>query len=365
MTGHIAAFVPNVLRFSPGQRSRIELWASFLEAAGWTIGLHPFEDQDLHQVLYEEGRTADKARHLLTCYRRHITSLVRKVDGADLAFVYREAALVGPALSERLLARRPIPLIYDLDDPTWLPYRSPTSGWMSLLKFPGKTRSLFRLADHVITINATIGGYAGRFNPDVTVIPNCVDTHRYRPQPRASEGGVRLAWIGSHSTMRNLATITNALRQVQAAAPVSLRIVGSGSVPLEGVRAEVVEWSPDTEVQDLAECDIGLVPVDDDPWNHWKFFFKTIQYMALGLPVVARRVGSNSEIVEEGVTGYLVEKEREWIDRLLLLARDEPLRRRMGEAARASVVERFSLDRQMPRLVSVFETVLAGSRSIA
>jgi len=74
-----------------------------------------------------------------------------------VTFVYREAAMLGPAVAERLLARRPSPLVFDLDDPTWLPYRSPTNGWMSLLKFPAKTRSLFRMSDRVIAINQAIG----------------------------------------------------------------------------------------------------------------------------------------------------------------------------------------------------------------
>jgi glycosyltransferase involved in cell wall biosynthesis len=103
------------------------------------------------------------------------------------------------------------------------------------------------------------------------------------------------------------------------------------------------------------------VPLNDLPWNPWKFFFKTIQYMALGLPVVARRMGSNAEVIDDGVNGYLVETEEEWLDRLLLLASDAGLRRRLGEAARTTVVERYSVQSQMPRLVSVFENALRSS----
>jgi len=100
------------------------------------------------------------------------------------------------------------------------------------------------------------------------------------------------------------------------------------------------------------------VPLPDLPWNHWKFFYKTVQYMALGIPVVARRMGSNSEIIADGVNGFLVETNEEWYQRLSLLVTDNDLRQRMGKAARATIVERFSTQVQMPRMVSIFEKVL-------
>jgi len=74
---HIAALVPNVLASAPGQRARIELWATHLEAAGWTIEFHPFEDPPLHDVLYSQGRPSAKVTRLLRCYGRHLATVAR------------------------------------------------------------------------------------------------------------------------------------------------------------------------------------------------------------------------------------------------------------------------------------------------
>ena len=101
-----------------------------------------------------------------------------------------------------------------------------------------------------------------------------------------------------------------------------LRVIGAGRFELSGVDIESLQWSADTEVADLQGCDIGLVPLLDDPWSPWKFFFKTVQYMAVGLPVVARRMGSNCEVIREGENGFLVETPDEWHDRLHLLVHD-------------------------------------------
>jgi glycosyltransferase involved in cell wall biosynthesis len=145
--------------------------------------------------------------------------------------------------------------------------------------------------------------------------------------------------------------------------PAVLRVIGSSEVSLKGIPTEVKRWSAETEVADLQTSDIGLLPLIDHSWHPWKFFFKTVQYMAVGLPVVARRMGSNAEIIQDGVNGFLVETEDEWRARLRLLIEDAELRKRMGVAARETVLERFSTQVQMPRVVSIFEEVLARARN--
>ena len=361
----IAALVPNVLGVSPGQRVRIESWAAFLEQAGWTVDFYPFENAKLHQIMYKPGNTPTKAMRLAQCYLKHL-QLVLQRPPCDILFIYREAALIGPALLERLAKRLSVPIVYDLDDPVFLPYRSPMNGWFSLLKFPRKTYSLFRMSEHVIAINHLIAQHAAKYNRAVSVVPNCVDIERYQPRPKPANAPIRLVWMGSHSTMPNLDTIVEPLRRLQSTDGLSLfRVIGVGEPNLAGIRTEVRQWSENTEVSALQDCDIGLVPLKDMSWHPWKFFFKTIQYMAVGLPVIARRIGSNNEIIEHGVNGFLVETQAEWYKCMKELTNNRELRLRMGEAARATVVERYSTQKQMPLMIEVFERVLEQSRDLS
>jgi glycosyltransferase involved in cell wall biosynthesis len=83
--------------------------------------------------------------------------------------------------------------------------------------------------------------------------------------------------------------------------------------------------------------------------------------MGVGLPVVARRIGSNSEVIQDGVNGFLVETEEEWFDRLKLLIEDAELRKKMGVAARKTAVENYSIDSQMRRVAEIFGEVYGGS----
>jgi glycosyltransferase involved in cell wall biosynthesis len=86
------------------------------------------------------------------------------------------------------------------------------------------------------------------------------------------------------------------------------------------------------------------------------FGFAIAEAMAHGKPVLATRVGGIPEIVEDGVTGYLVSAgDREAIaDRMLRLAGDGSLRRRMGIAGRGVVQSRFDLSRTVARHLALF-----------
>jgi glycosyltransferase involved in cell wall biosynthesis len=275
-------------------------------------------------------------------------------------FIYREAALVGPAFLERLSKRLNVPMIYDIDDPVFLPYRSPVNGWMSLLKFSRKTHSLFRMSDHVIAINDLIGNYARDFNSSVSIVPNFVDTDVYRPGLRSDSARPRIVWTGSVSTLRNLHTIAMPLRQLQNKYETQVRVIANGETQIEGVNLDLREWSAEAEITNLQDCDIGIVPLLDLDWNPWKFFLKTVQYMAVGLPVVARNMGSNREVIKDGVNGFLVETEQEWFDRLSLLIENKELRLKMGEAARQTALNNYSMKTQINRVVEIFEQVYGG-----
>jgi glycosyltransferase involved in cell wall biosynthesis len=87
--------------------------------------------------------------------------------------------------------------------------------------------------------------------------------------------------------------------------------------------------------------------------------YVVIEAMSYGLPVVSTDVDGIPEAVEDEVTGLLV-KPRDvhaLAAALVRLLRDPELGRRMGEAGRALVAEKFGLDRMADELVAVYEDV--------
>jgi len=79
--------------------------------------------------------------------------------------------------------------------------------------------------------------------------------------------------------------------------------------------------------------------------------------MGVGIPAVISPIGANREIVVDGVTGYHAAADAEWVDRLQRLLDDEPLRQRLGHAAREGVAERYSAEAQAPRVAEILRQV--------
>ena len=88
-----------------------------------------------------------------------------------------------------------------------------------------------------------------------------------------------------------------------------------------------------------------------------------LEAMASGLPVVATAVGGNPELVSPGKTGMLVppaDHER-MAQALLAYARDPARMAREGQAARAEVEARFSLEAMVAGYLRVYDGLLGGS----
>ncbi len=170
----VLTLVPNQKGFSPGQRGSIELWESVLKSAGIELDYAPFETDKLSQILYKSGNHLSKAFEMIRAYVDRL-ELLKRLDEYDAVFVYREAALLGPAFLEKIVAHRK-PIIYQLDDPLFIPYKSPSNGYLSYLKFFGKIKEIIRISKVVVVNSSHIREYAEQFNQNVWQIPSIVDT---------------------------------------------------------------------------------------------------------------------------------------------------------------------------------------------
>jgi glycosyltransferase involved in cell wall biosynthesis len=70
---------------------------------------------------------------------------------------------------------------------------------------------------------------------------------------------------------------------------------------------------------------------------------KLLEYMALGIPVVASRVGENRYLVRPGLNGFLPKTDDEWVGALSTLIEDDRMRAQMGQASRRIAEEEHSI----------------------
>jgi glycosyltransferase involved in cell wall biosynthesis len=79
--------------------------------------------------------------------------------------------------------------------------------------------------------------------------------------------------------------------------------------------------------------------------------------MALGIPTICSPVGVNSDIIQDGVNGFLAYTEDEWFEKLTTLLHSPELRKRFGLAGRMTVEAKYSARSQVPRVLEIFKSV--------
>ena len=354
----VLAIMPGLYDTSPGQRYRLEQWEPLLRERGVEITYEPFESEELHSLVHRPGMLGRKLQLVTKSFGRRFESL-KRVKGFDLVYIFREAALLGPPVFERLIQRSGVPVVFDFDDAIFISYRSPSNGYLSYLKFASKTKTICRLSSHVMVGNPYLAKYARQVNNNVTVIPTTIDTDKYKLLDRKQDSNTPvIGWTGSFSTVQHLDTLRSALQKLATTESFRLRVIGTPKYELEGVQVEALQWRSETELQDLDAIDIGVMPLPDDDWSKGKCGLKALQFMALGIPTICSPVGVNSEIIQDNENGFLAATESEWIEKLKLLLQSKGLRERLGEAGRRTVEEKYSAITQAPRVYDIFRSVL-------
>lgn len=353
----LLAIVPSLFDTSPGQRFRVEQWEPLLRKQGVEIDYLPFESAELHTLLYKPGNMFGKVKLIFQAIVQRIHAL-RALENYDAVYVFREAALLGPPIFERWLQRAGLPMIFDFDDAIFVSYVSPSNGYLSYLKFPTKTRTICRLATHVMAGNPYLADYALQVNDQVTIVPTTIDTEKYTLEPKPQSDIAIIGWSGSYSTVQHLDTLRGALQRLARQERFKLRVIGTSQYELEGVDVEAIQWRSETEIADLRPLDIGIMPLPDDQWSRGKCGLKALQYMALGIPTICSPVGVNTKIIQNDENGFLANTEDEWIEKLTRLLKSAELRERLGLAGRATVEAEYSATSQAPRVYSILESVI-------
>ena len=97
--------------------------------------------------------------------------------------------------------------------------------------------------------------------------------------------------------------------------------------------------------------DIGVLPSDSEGFSN-----VLLEYMACKIPIVATRVGGNSELIEHMVSGLLVpySDHLALADAICELIQNVELRNRLGTKARKIVAERYSWDKKIKEFESYY-----------
>ena len=341
-------------------RYRVAAFRSFLENAG-----HHFTVQTL-------------PRYWLTRW-----SLGREAVDADVVIVQRRLLSAWQLRTLRRQARR---LIFDFDDAVFLRDSYDRRGLHCSHRLQDFA-AMVRAADAVVAGNDWLRDQALHWTgPErVHVIPTCVNPQLYplaehrEPCVHRTEdgfsnpsghgglenpppGAVRLAWIGSSSTLQGLERIAPVLERLgNTYRGVRLQLICDKTLPLQSLPVDFRPWSQATETRDFADASIGISWLPKDLWSQGKCGLKVLQYMAAGLPVVANPVGVQGDLVQPEVTGYWADSADAWVEAVGRLVCDAALRHRLGRAGRRLVEQQYHVQRGAELWLQVLHALQASS----
>lgn len=285
-----------------------------------------------------------RARHLKAAYAALVVLPlvlvnVARACRADVVVVQRAIFRYdAPPVLERLLGRelrrRGATLVLNLDDALYTVRRE-------------SYETRMRTADLVSTGNDAIATYAEALGRPTFRYPGAVEVSKYRPNPHRQrrEAPIIVGWSGSQP-QQDLSTLAPVLERLCVLRPqVRVRVVSRQPYRLPGprIRQEWAPWRPHGRYQYLSEFDIGVMPLEDTPYNRAKEGYKLKEYMASAVPSVSSPVGHNYVVVVDGVTGFFARDPDEWLQRLLQLVDSVDLRRQMGRAARQEAEQRWDV----------------------
>lgn len=253
-------------------------------------------------------------------------------------------------------------IVFDMDDAVMfheLEHHQPLTG-KNFLKF-------IRTINHcaaVVAGNRYLAKFAEPNCGQVHVLPTPIDAERYTVKDYAQPSGtVAIGWIGVAGNLHYLKRLEPVFQRLCAEFPeVSLKIVSNDFIDMEGVPVIKEKWALESEIASLRSFDIGIMPLDDTHWARGKCGYKILQYMGVGVPVVASPVGINSEFIRPGEAGFLAQDEEEWYQGLRALILSRALRMDMGLKGRRLVDAKYSQKLYEAAYVEILKQVAASRK---
>lgn len=341
-------------------RMRILQYVPYLEKHKFVLEIHNLFDNKYVQLLQNNKRSIFS---IIKSYTQRIGVLITSKK-YDLIWIEKEALPWTPFFIENFFIPSNTPYIIDYDDAVFHWYDKSDN---PLIKFflKDKHSLLISKAISVIVGNSYLGNYCQNAQAkNIKYLPTAVNFEKYkdlRPKKRSLQQPPIIGWIGQQSTAYNLKPLRHIFEKLVAEESASLSLIGIDGKFLD-FPVTSFHWSEDSEVDNIAKFDIGIMPLQDGPFERGKCGYKLIQYMSCGIPVIGSGVGENIHIIDHGVNGFIANNSVDWAKYLQTLINDPDLRVKMGTAGREKILKEYRTYITAPQLADLFKSLITPSR---
>ncbi|AFZ29891.1 glycosyl transferase group 1 [Gloeocapsa sp. PCC 7428] len=209
----------------------------------------------------------------------------------------------------------------------------------------------------------------------IVVLGSGIDCERFFFKPRfpGSDGKVRITTTGRLVEKKGIAYSIRAVAQLAKTHPhIEYNIIGDGPLKTElqtlieelnvSHQIKLLGWKHQQEIIEILDRTHIFVATSvtaqdgnqDAPVNTLK------EAMAMGIPVIGTRHGGIPELIEDGVSGFLVpERDVETLAEKIVYLCDRPeIWQPMGQAGRAYVEQHYDTNKLNDQLVQIYEQLL-------
>jgi glycosyltransferase involved in cell wall biosynthesis len=354
----ILVICPYPENIAAGQRFRFEQYLPVLAANQYSVTVAPFLDMQTTHVLYKKGHYLQKIIGVLLGFIRR-SFLMFSIYKYDTVFLYRAASPLGPPIFEYILFKVGIRTIYDFDDAIYLDYSSPANKIVSFAKCPWKVSYICRNVNCISVSVPYLATWARSLNRNVRLVPTSIDLQYHHPLLRRNKtpsGRLCIGWTGSHSTAKYLEIVRPALAILSCKFDFDFVVICDVDPDFSALpNYRFIKWQLETEIADLSQIDIGIMPSPNGEWEMGKAGFKAIQYSGIEAVSVVSATGSGHDVVIHGKTGYVVENTTTaWVEALSILLTQSEKREKMGTEARNYIDLHYSVRANTERFLSLF-----------
>jgi len=221
------------------------------------------------------------------------------------------------------------------------------------------TRQIARKSIFCIAASYFLQNFLLQFNKNVYYVPSGVDTQVFRPiNSKTKKNKLIFSWIGTLHRPEYIENIGFALECFKSLRRkygfIYFDIIGDGIYKdelkklLEAINDSNVYfkgWLPPDEIPGyLDTIDIGLMPIARvNKFNLAKSPTKLFEYMAMAKPTVSSAIGEAVHIIQDGYNGFLAEDKNRFIEKMEKLIIDCNLREQIGQQARQTVEDNYSI----------------------
>jgi len=342
---------------APSQRLKFEQYYSFFKLNGFELETSSFIDEEFWKIIYQPRHIVQKVVGTLRGYMRRIKDLLR-LRQYDIVYIHLWVTPLGPPFFEWLVHRIAKKVVYDIDDMIYL--NNTQKRFIDRIKGRNKPLALMRYADAVIVCSPFLEKFVRQYNSNVTTILATYNTDATAPKQHTAKDLTTIGWTGTHSTMKYLSLIVEALLELSKIRKVEFLVICNAPYQHDGIQVRNITWTAEKELEDLKQIDIGLYPLEKEEWVLGKSGNKALAYMNVGIPCIATDFGTNSLVIQHKKDGFLVDNTKAaWLEWLLYLTDYPEERARIGQNARESVEKRFSVNANSNKYLSVLKHLIS------